>query len=273
FGRNVPIPLEAIEQIKKIEGVTEVTPRIIGSITLGKDNVHAVVVGIPRDKLPDSVACIDGSLYSADQTGKPREIVVGTELARRLGFKVGATTRGIPVPSGPLYLFKVVGIFKSDVSLWQAHVIFTSFETAAYIFSQKDVATDLLVWCRERGYQDDVRSAIQRQVHFATRPNDNLRAQVRLRKELEAELPAGLMHREGIFTLHFVLAFAVGILVVLVTSGVGLSERRREIGILKATGWQTDEVLLRGLVESFLLSLTAASVSVLLAYAWLKWLN
>ncbi|HMC66259.1 MAG TPA: ABC transporter permease [Gemmataceae bacterium] len=51
------------------------------------------------------------------------------------------------------------------------------------------------------------------------------------------------------------------------------STRRREIGILKATGWQTDEVLLRSLVESFSLSLVAASVSILLAYAWLKWFN
>ena len=36
----------------------------------------------------------------------------------------------------------------------------------------------------------------------------------------------------------------------MVTSGLGLSERRREVGILKATGWQTDEVLLRGTAES-----------------------
>src|SRR5262249_41024757 len=62
----------------------------------------------------------------------------------------------------------------------------------------------------------------------------------------------------------------VGILVILVTSGVGLAERRREIGILKATGWQTDEVLLRGLVESFLLSLAGASLALVLAGAWVQ---
>ena len=35
-------------------------------------------------------------------------------------------------------------------------------------------------------------------------------------------LPRACCHREGVFNLHFVLAFAVGILVVLVTSGFGL---------------------------------------------------
>ena len=88
-----------------------------------------------------------------------------------------------------------------------------------------------------------------------------------------ALLPRGLLHREGVFNLHFVLAFVVGILVLLVTSGLGLAERRREIGILKATGWQTDEVLLRGAVEGLCLSWTGACVALLLAWVWLRIFN
>ena len=49
--------------------------------------------------------------------------------------------------------------------------------------------------------------------------------------------------------------------------------RRREIGILKATGWQTDEILLRSTVESFVLALAGISLSIVLAFVWLKWLN
>jgi len=52
-----------------------------------------------------------------------------------------------------------------------------------------------------------------------------------------------------------------------------LAERRRTIGILKATGWQTDQVLLRGLVEHLLLGLIGATASILLAFVWLKWFN
>src|SRR5207244_13388084 len=132
---------------------------------------------------------------------------------------------------------EVVGIFRSDVSLWQARLIVTSFETAAHILDQADRASDVLVWCKP-GYQDQVRELMLRKARMnadgATRPR------VVAREDLAALLPQGLLHREGIFTLLFVLAFAVAILVILVTSGFGLSERRREIGILKATGWQTD---------------------------------
>src|SRR5262249_18516755 len=100
-----------------------------------------------------------------------------------------------------------------------------------------------------------------------------VRPRVVARTDLAALLPQGLLQRDGIFTLLFVFAFAVAILVILVTSGVGLSERRREIGILKATGWQTDQLLVRSLVESLLLSLAGAAVSVLLACIWLTGLN
>ena len=93
------------------------------------------------------------------------------------------------------------------------------------------------------------------------------------RAELTALIPAGLSHRAGLFHLHFLLAFAAGILVIMVTSGIGLADRRREIGILKATGWQTDEVLLRSFVESLALSLAGACLAFLLAWGWLRALN
>src|SRR5262249_38956541 len=88
--------------------------------------------------------------------------------------------------------------------------------------------------------------------------------------EVRAWLSQGPRYREGVFTLHFVLAFVVAILVLLVTSGMGLSERRREVGILKATGWQTDEVMRRGAAESLTLSVGGAAVSLLLAWVWLR---
>jgi ABC-type lipoprotein release transport system permease subunit len=270
FGREVPVTLAALKDIAAIEGVTTVTPRIVGGIVLGKDQENAVVVGMPLAKFPRAVICVQGRLPRASRVN---ELVVGTGLAHKLQLKVGSV---IP----PFYhnrqgdrLSRVVGIFRSDVSLWQTQLIFTSFETAAAIFNQQGLASDVLVWCRP-GYQDAVREAILRTVSFSSgEKTDRVRPQVLTRANLEILLPQGLVHREGVFTVHFLLAFAIGILVVLVTSGLGLSERRREIGILKATGWQTDEILLRGLVESFLLGLAGAALAVVCAYVWLRGFN
>lgn len=281
FGRRVPIPLDALGEIRKIEGVRMVTPRIVGGIVLGADHENAVLVGMPVENFPPALTCVEGRL---PHPASRNELVVGTELAGRLHLHVGDRLPPFYHSSKGDRISEVVGLFKSDVSLWQARLILTSFDTAAEIFDQPGLATDLLVDCRP-GYQESITETLHRIVLLPDPDHTDLvdkraearspvvRPRVTSREELQAILPAGLLHRGGVFNLHFVLAFAVGIPVLLVTSGLGLSERRREIGILKATGWQTDEVLLRAAVESFALSLAGACIAILLAFVWLQWLN
>lgn len=270
FGRPVPIPLAAAAEIRRLDGVTEVVPRIVGEVVLGTDRVHAVLVGLPAEHFPDWAACVAGELPRA---GSPAELVIGTSLARQLGWKVGQTVLPLYRNDRGERLCRVVGVFRPDSPLWQSHLILTTFDAAATVFDQPGSATDLLVSCRP-GSAAAVGRAIEQTLSFAAPPGKGaIRPQVTAREDLLALLPRGLLHREGIFNLHFLLAFVVGILVLLVTSGLGLAERRREIGILKATGWQTDEVLLRGLAESFALSLAGACVALLLAWVWLRVFN
>lgn len=270
FGRPVPLPLEAVARIRRLEGVTAVVPRIVGEVHLGKEEIPAILVGMAPNRFPAPEGCIDGAL---PQPGKLNEVVVGTVLADRLGLRVGSV---IPPfyrnPAGER-LTRVVGVFTNEAPIWQTNLILTTFETAAHVFDQPGLATDVLVWCRPN-YEAIVGQRIAQEVSFAgTADRGLIRARVTTREELLALLPRSTRHREGVFSLHFVLAFAVCILVLLVTSGLGLAERRREVGILKATGWQTDEILLRGLVESLCLSVAGASVAVLLAWVWLRGLG
>jgi ABC-type lipoprotein release transport system permease subunit len=272
FGRPAPIPLGAVDRIRGIEGVTEVVPRIVGEVTLGDvAKEPAVLVGLPPGQFPAWADCVEGNVPGRPGSHQPNELVLGTVLARRLNLKVGDYLPPFYDSKHGLRTSLVVGVFKPDAPLWQARLILTTFDTAAAIFDQSGLATDLLVSCRP-GYQPAVTRAIVQGLSFPS-AGGVVRPRVTAREDLLVLLPHGARHREGIFTLHFVLAFVAGILVLLVTSGLGLAERRREIGILKATGWQTDEVLLRGLVESFCLSLAGACVALLLAWVWLRVLN
>ena len=271
FGRTVPIPLEAAATVRRLDGVTEVVPRIVGAVVLGKEREHAVLVGLPPEHFPAWADAVEGELPRPG-TG-PNELVIGTTLARRLNLKVGSVVPPFYRNDRGERLSRVVGVFKADCPLWQANLILTTFDTAAAVFDQAGLATDLLVTCRP-GSQGPVSRALEQGPTF-TGPDSRgaIRPRVTAREDLLALLPRGLLHREGVFNLLFLLAFVVGTLVVLVTSGLGLAERRREIGILKATGWQTDKILLRSLVESLALSLAGASVSILLAWGWLRLLN
>jgi ABC-type lipoprotein release transport system permease subunit len=276
FGRPVPLPLETLPELQRIDGVLAVTPRITGHLTLGKDQEPAVVVGLPPGALgtglPDAARVARSLEGRLPELGPLNELVVGSALARRLRLEIGSRLPPFYHNEEGERLSEVVGVFRPDAPLWSAHLVLTTFDTAQALFNQRGLATELLVSCRP-GYQESVGRAILQTVPQPLRTGANLRLQVTSRTDLAALLPAGLLHREGIFNLHFVLAFAVGIPIVLVTSGLGLRERRREIGILKATGWQTDEILLRSLVENFLLCLGSASLAVVIAFVWLRLFN
>jgi len=266
FGRDVPVPLSAVDVVRAVPQVTDVAPRIVAAIRLGKMHESAVLVGMPAGRFPAEAACVDGRLPAA---GAANELTFGPQIARRLGVSVGSA---IP----PFYrndegerASTVVGVLRPDCPVWAANIVLADFDTAARISAQRGLASGLLVSCRAE-YRDAVREAVSRlDLRAAGDEAGPVRARVVTREDAAAFVPAGVLHREGVFNLHFVLAFAVAIPLVLVTSGVGLAERRRETGVLKALGWQTDEILVRGVAESLLLAATGAALAVILAYVWL----
>ena len=267
FGQQAPAPVEAIDGLTRIEGVESVTPRIVGAVQVGRESLDAVLVGVPASRLPESTELVDGRWF---RDAESPELVLGWRLARRLGLKPGdripplmRSSRGERTPL-------IVGVFRSSVALWDADLILTSWQAAAAMYDEPGMATELLVECRE-GYSEAVRREILRRGLSAERAS--LRAMVTTRDQLRASLPSELSHREGVFNLHFLLAVAVGSLAITVTSGLGLSQRRREIGVLKATGWQTDEVLMRAAFECLVLSLLGAGLAVLIAVTWLSWFD
>jgi ABC-type lipoprotein release transport system permease subunit len=270
FGRTVPVPLAAVDAVRAVPGVTDVVPRIVASIHLGRDRESAVLVGLPAARFPSNVTCVDGRLPAA---GPRNELAFGSRLARRLGLSAGSS---IP----PFYrndegerVSTVVGVFRSDLPIWEANLVLTDFDTAARISASRGLASGFLVSCAPQ-YLASVRTAILRIDSLAPGdPQGPIRPRVIGRDDAEALVPLGVLDREGVFHLHFVLLIAATIPLLLVTSGVGLAERRRDTGILKALGWQTDEVLVRGLAESFALATFGAALSVLIAYAWLRGLN
>lgn len=270
FGRSAPLPLNLIRQIKKLDGVIDVIPRIVGKTRLGLEGVEAEIVGIPVNRFPDAVSCIDGRLPRA---GEMNEFVIGTELARKLRLRVGSLLP--PFYNNPRgeHISTIVGLFDSDLSFWQSHLMFSTFETAEEVFNQEGLATDFVIHCQP-GYAPRLSSELRRKLSDLT-PLSEQGTSLNLtsREALTVTTASSQFHREGIYNLHFLLVFVIGILAILVTSGLGLPERRREIGILKSTGWQTDEIILRSLVESFLLSVGGASASVLFAFVWLKLFN
>jgi ABC-type lipoprotein release transport system permease subunit len=109
FGRDVPLPLSAVDEVRKVDGVLEVVPRIVGSVTLGAEGEGAVVVGLPADHFPAGVTCIEGRLPAA---GNRNELVLGTDLARQLNVRIGDRLPPFYRNRKGEKLSEVVGLFR-----------------------------------------------------------------------------------------------------------------------------------------------------------------
>lgn len=161
--------------------------------------------------------------------------------------------------------FTVVGIFSSDSSIWGSSMILMSFNDAGELFGKQGVATDIQIHSLP-GHNSEIATDL-----YDILQNEPYRLQDK--QMIQLYFKKGFMLKEGIFTALYTVAFALGIPAILVASGFGLSERKREIGIMKATGWNTLEVLELISFEQLLISLLGATIAIVLSILWIKLFN
>lgn len=259
FGSNGPIQVSLIEDIKRIDGVVDAIPRIVGRTYFGGRIV--IIVGLLNTKIND-IEIIKGKRIL-----NKGDVIVGEALSREFDLRPGVA---FTLSQNPEVLFKVAGIFRSDrTPIWSANMILMSFEDAGKFFKQEGMASQILIHTRP-GYSKGIAQLIQQD--FQKRyPKLLLRVQD---KDLVKQyFKNGFNKRAGIFTVFYIIAFGLSIPILMVSSGFGLKQRKTEIGILKATGWKTVDIMEVIFLENIYISIIAVSISVIIAYVWLKFLN
>jgi ABC-type lipoprotein release transport system permease subunit len=86
-------------------------------------------------------------------------------------------------------------------------------------------------------------------------------------------LRAAFAHKGGIFIILYIIVAVLAIQTFLITSGFGLRTMEKEIGVMKAIGWRTWEILGKIGLEYLAISLTAVSGAILLSMALTRGLN
>lgn len=262
YGSNAPIPLEFVERFQKLEGVIKVVPRVVGR-TYFATRLSAIV-GILPENIPQELDFIDGRVFQ-----KRGEVIIGKALSEEFNL---SKRMMFALSQNPFITFKVVGIFEpGNTTIWSSDMILMSFKDASDFFLMDGKATDILIYTRP-GYAGKLAEKIQEDWMVNEKSTDPpLRVQDK--GLVKRYFLRGYNYRAGVFTALYTVAFALAIPSILVTSGFGLTERRREIGVLKATGWQTQEVLEMVALENLVISLTGAPLAILLSILWLKVFN
>lgn len=240
-GRHDLLPASWLDELRRIRGVSAVQGRLWGYYYDPVVQANYTLLVAPDRKLATDEIHIGATL------ARTRQLGLGDYLSLR-------TANGQALP------LKVIGILKSASELLSADLLLLSESAYRQLFSlPPDVYTDAVLTVRNPREARTVAEKITLALP-SSRPI--------LRAEILRTYDAVFNWREGIvFMMLSTLLLAFMILAWDKAAGLS-AEEKREMGILKAIGWETGDILHMKLWEGLLLSLTAFLAGYLLA--WLQ---
>ncbi len=248
FGRDAALPRDRMEALSEIAGVQRVVPRIIGRVRVADQFV--MVIGLPPEVLSDERWPISGSAPR-----RSAEVLIGHELARAVGWRVGSR---IVLDAQALRVFTVSGIVDRTSALYSSKAIMCGIDEAAIVFGEAGLVSDVCLYTRA-GYEGLIAEEIGR---------IDARYRVQTKMLVRQYVGHGMTVREGIFSLMFALGLALAIPTFAVLTYQGSTPRRREIGLLRLTGWRVVDVLEMVVLENVIVSVLSAGVALLLSLIW-----
>jgi lipoprotein-releasing system permease protein len=256
-GRQDLIPADYAHKIEKLVGVGQVTPRIWGYYYDSLYQTNYTMMGIHQN-LPE-LEMLEGRMLASNG-----ECTVGQGVAGAQNASIGDELLLIN-SKGLGYTCEITGLFKARSNLLTNDLIlFTSNDLHGFFDISDELATDITV---EVFNQKEVAHAAQKikQIFPDTRPvtiNEILHTY-----ESIFNWRSGMM-----LTIFASSLIAFSILAWDKATGIS-GEEKQEIGILKAIGWDTSDILALKFCEGGVISITSFLIGISIAYIHVFLLN
>ena len=242
-------------EIQSYPEVSAVYPYIIQVLTLiqGPSRNQSVVINA---LLPSHVVDfyrvepVSGS-YITDTTND--SIAVGVQAAKVLGLKAGDTATFGSSSTNQINL-KVAGIFTTFGTV-DDYDINMALPLAQKLFDKESRVSAVILKLYDKAKADEIKNRIE-----AAHPD----LVVKTSDQYVADFSAPIRVLQGSITLISGLAVAAGVFGVSNTMLMAVVERRREIGIMRAIGTGTGQILATFLQESLVLGVVGGSAGILL---------
>ena len=268
-GRPALIDADRIDLVRGLRGVARVEARVWGYLFFPTLSGNLTVVGAD---LGDSTVREDLGLLLADGRA-PRppkkneeiagphddtlyEAAVGLSLAQLIGLEV---EDGISLTvAGQQTHLDIVGMFDAQSAIYDGDVIFTDKAAAHRLLNVPETqAVDLAIWL----HTPDESTVMARKL---AETFDDARI---IDRTLLARAYDLTFNTRGGTVAALLFPAVLAFLLLAWERLTSVSARtRREIGVLKAIGWETTDILTTRLWESGLLALVATAVGVIFAY-------
>lgn len=218
-----------VERINKMPNVVASAPFINGqALVREKEQVLGVIFKGINIELEKNVTNIEKYLKKGTSLLKKDTVLIGKELALRLGLDVGDSISLISAADPKPKLFKIVGIFDSGMFEYDMNLVFTSLEGAQDFYETGDFAGGIGIKLSNLYKADKIKNEIQKElgidywVRSWTDLNKNLFSALKLEKT----------------TMFIILALIVLVACFNIASTLIMMvmEKTKDIGILKSIG-------------------------------------
>jgi lipoprotein-releasing system permease protein len=253
-----------IEEIEKIPSVVATAPFIAGQAVIKEDNnfIGVEFRGIdPKKqqrvtKLKDYL--IEGSFDVSDN-----ELIIGNELAYRLGLRVGDNINLVSPTTLKPSNFKIIGIFNSGMYVYDSSLVVTSLKGAQQFLRTSNVVPGISLKVDNAYKVDDIKHSIFWKL--GNKYSYSVMTWIDLNRNFLNALKLEKTVMFIVVTMTTVVA-AFGIVSTLIMS---VMSRTKDIGILRAIGAKTRSIILiflfQGLGIGFVGIVIGIAVGVLLA--------
>lgn len=243
----VPVPVEeGLPAARSVRGVVEVRPRAWGMVA--GSEAPRMIVGVDE-------ATGGGLRGLGIGSPGPGEAIAGTGAAPG----PGATLSLVPSGGGPPRTFRVVASLPDGSDLVGHDLILLAWDDAAALLGlPPGTATDLALTVFHDGEETAILPDLQGAVPWPVR--------IAARADERKSLTTALSRLGGMASL--VLAPAVLGLALLVLAGAREGGgRRKEVGLLKAVGWTTSDVVRLRLLRALVLAVPGLAIGLAAAFA------
>lgn len=263
-GRPALITRTDLDRLARahIPGIASMRPRVWGYLFVEEVQSNLAIVGIAEEHIHDLTTTVMQG--RPPRRGERNWAVLGEGLLRTLGVRTGDVLT-LAAPGRPPTDFTIIGSFHRDAAVTTADVALLDERDARTLLGlEENEATDLAITLSNPDESTVVVRKISREL-----PD----ARVVERRALARAYELTYGTRGGLVALAL-LPCLLAMFVLAWDRATGLSaEERREIGVLKAVGWSTREVIAARMTEAVIVSAAAAALGTLGGYAYVFLFN
>lgn len=278
-GNSDPFPFmitDSIEVIKKISAMPEVR-QVVPSITFqallqgknGSENI--MVVALPPEDASENLSFRSIEEGRDLQEGERDTVVLGRELAKKMGVEVGQTVHMLSAMKGGgvnMLDVEVVGLSMSGIAAYDAVVSYLSLDNAKELLLVDDVP-QLLVFLEDTKDTDGAYARISSDIL----PGYGSSLAIRKWYDLSDYYEQASGTYGVILLVAKAIIILVAIFVIMNTVSMAVFERIREIGTLRSLGTTKRRVMGMFMAEGFFLGVIGSGAGIAAGLATCSLLN